>query len=200
MGSSWACGNNQLPIAFPSLQQHSRPDCLLTTSVRQSGVQVIMSAPNIPDARIPLDAYCAENAVECYVTGVFESQPWQDNWGDAKDAISLHGPWPDSFAAAAWTEGKDTEWHGKIWTGSNYKMAEDARSFAMRKCETATKQKCAIAAEVKNGFIISHIDSANDVRVNRGPNLTLLKQNQLNNCAKANVTCGVFTIVDSIKN
>jgi hypothetical protein len=37
MGSSWACGNNQLPIAFPSLHQHSRPDCLLTISVRHPG-------------------------------------------------------------------------------------------------------------------------------------------------------------------
>ncbi len=166
-----------------------------------NGLQWIASAPNLPDAKELVDERCAKIAVECYVTAVYESQPWQDSWGDAKDAISLHGPWPDSYAASAWVADPDPElkWHGKLWIGSKYGKAEDARSFAIRECEAASQKKCTIAAEVKNGFIISHIDSANSVRVSCGPNFNILKQNQLNNCTTANVTCGTLTVTDSIK-
>jgi Domain of unknown function (DUF4189) len=164
-----------------------------------NGNQLIVSAPNLSDARVPLDAYCQKNAVECYVTSVFESQPWQENWGNAKDAISHYGPYPDSFAAVAWTTSKDTKWDGKIWSGSNYKLPEDAKAFALRECKAATQTTCEIAREMKNGFIIATLDSANATRVNSGPNLTVLKREMLERCTKAGVTCGPFIVVDSIK-
>jgi Domain of unknown function (DUF4189) len=164
-----------------------------------NGNQLIVSAPNLSEAREPLDAYCKKNAVECYVTSVFESQPWQDNWGKAKDAISHYGPYPDSYAAVAWTTSKEPKWADRIWPGSNYKLPEDARSFALRECEAATKTTCEIAREIKNGFIIATIDSMNAMRVNSGPNLTMLKKEMLERCAKAGVTCGPFIVVDSIK-